>query len=251
MQNPVLIKIGGHEIADHDFLSNLAVTVREIDAPVIIVHGGGVEISTMQQTMGITPQYVDGVRVTDAESLAVVEMILCGVVNKRLVRYLMHAGVDAAGMSGVDRGLVRAVQMPEMGFTGAVRAVRAEILQGLLAQGVTPVIAPLCLGSDEAVTYNVNADHVAGAVAAAVNAARVVFLTNVEGVLVAGERVKSLDVAAAQGLIADGTIYGGMIPKVKTALHTLEGGVPQAVITNLQGLRTHGGTVFVPEAVTA
>lgn len=245
---PIVFKIGGHEIADADFLRALATTISQLGAPAIIIHGGGPEITQLQQLMGIVPRYVDGVRITDEPSMAVVEMVLAGVVNKRLVRYLVDAGVDAVGLSGVDRGLVRAVRMAhlteDMGFTGQVTRVRGDVLRDLLAQGVTPVIAPVCLGEDHAATYNVNADHVTGAVAAAVDASGVVFLTNVEGVLVEGLPVSQLDRAGVDQLIADGTIFGGMIPKVTTALDVLKSGVPQAVITNLTGLTTHGGTVF-------
>lgn len=251
--NPIVIKIGGNEIDDSTFLAELASTVRGLQAPVVIVHGGGKEISQLQQVMGITPQYVDGLRVTDAPSLAVVEMVLCGLVNKRLVRVLVNAGVDAIGMSGVDRGLVRAVAMRhdhhDMGFTGEIVHVRGEVITDALAQGVTPVIAPVSLGDDDPTNYNVNADHVAGAIAAAIQAERVVFLTNVEGVLVNGAPVAQLTAAQAQELIEDGTIFGGMIPKVKTALGVLQTGVPRAAITNLTGLKSHGGTVFTRNTV--
>ena len=203
----------------------------------------------MQKVMGIEPHYLDGVRITDAPSLKVVEMVLCGTVNKRLVRTLIAAGVDALGLSGVDRGLVRAEKMQhpsqDMGFTGSVVSVRGEVLQALLSNGITPVIAPVCLGEDS--NLNVNADHVAGAVAAAVGASRVVFLTNVEGVLVNDKVVPTLTPAKTQSLIADGTIFGGMIPKVQTALHALDTGVQQAVITNLIGLKNATGTIFTPE----
>jgi acetylglutamate kinase len=249
MRDPVLIKIGGNEIDDPTLLAELAAVVRGLDAPVVIVHGGGKEISALQQQLGIEPRYVDGVRITDEASLAVVEMVLCGVVNKRLVRYLVSGGVDALGMSGVDRGLICAEKMQhptlDMGFTGSVTKVRGEILKALLAEGVTPVIAPICLG--EGSNYNVNADHVAGAVAAAVGAKRVVFLTNVEGVLADGQVIARLTPEKAQALIDEGTIFGGMIPKVQTALRALDDGVPQAAITNLTGLKTHGGTVFMRE----
>jgi acetylglutamate kinase len=173
-------------------------------------------------------------------------MVLCGTTNKRLVRHLIAGGVDAQGMSGVDRGLIRAEKMShpteDMGFTGEVKSVRAEVLQAMLAQGITPVIAPICLGPDS--SYNVNADHVAGAVAGAIAASKVIFITNVEGVLVDNRVALSLTSAEATRLIADSTIFGGMIPKVQTALSVLDRGVPQAVITNLAGLKTHGGTVF-------
>ena len=254
---PLLIKIGGHQIADHEFLSELAAVIRDLDQPAVIVHGGGKEISELQKTMGIKPEYVDGVRITDEPSLAVVEMVLCGVVNKRLVSYLIGAGIDAIGLSGVDRGLVRAVKMRhsdiDMGFTGSATNVRGEVLLDLIAQGITPVLSPVCLGEDgngHQPIYNVNADHVAGAVAAAIHASRIVFLTNVPGVLVEGERRPELQASQVETLIDDGTIFGGMIPKVTTALQALEHGVPQAAITNLDGLRTHGGTVFTPDIMT-
>lgn len=129
-----------------------------------------------------------------------------------------------------------------MGFTGEVVSVRGEVLLSMLEQGVTPVVAPISLGPDS--SYNVNADHVAGAVAAAIRAQKVVFLTNVEGVLMNGSVLSVLTPDEVDKLISTGTIFGGMIPKVQTALSALATGVPQAAITNLTGLRTHGGTVF-------
>ncbi len=243
---PVVIKIGGNEIDNPVFLGQLAGVIQNLDAPVVIVHGGGKEISNMQRQLGIEPHYLDGVRVTDSHSLAVVEMVLCGVVNKRLVRHLIAGGVDAQGMSGVDRGIVRAEKMPhptvDMGFTGKASTVRSGALLEMLAQGITPVIAPLCLGDD--CTYNVNADHVAGAVAAAIGASRVVFLTNVEGVLHEEQVVATMTPDEAEAFIASDVISDGMIPKVKTALGVLERGVPQAVITNLRGISTQSGTIF-------
>ncbi len=242
-----VIKIGGHEIADENFLSALAETVHRLASPVIIVHGGGKEISALQEQLGITPRYLDGVRITDAPSLQVVEMVLCGTVNKRLVRYLLGAGVDAIGMSGVDRGLITATPMQrdghDMGYTGEVQRVQAEVLYSFLQQNITPVIAPICLGTDSA--YNVNADHVAGAVAAAIEAERAVFLTNVPGVLSDGQVLAQLSISEAEALIAHGVISGGMIPKVKTALAVLHQGVSRVVITNLEGLQNGGGTTFV------
>ena len=194
MKRPIVVKISGHELEDPIFLSDFASTIAAIDAPVIVVHGGGKEISATQQVFGIEPHYIDGVRVTDEPSMAVVTMVLCGLVNKRLVRYLCAAGLDAQGISGVDRGLIRAHKMPhetlDMGFTGEVQQVRGDLLAGLLEQGITPVIAPVCLGEDS--EYNVNGDHVAGAVAVAIDAERVIFLSNVEGVLMNGELVPAL-----------------------------------------------------------
>lgn len=246
----IVLKIGGNEIDDAVFLAELADVIRGHNVPVVIIHGGGKEISTLQQQLGIEPRYLDGIRITDAPSLAIVQMVLCGAVNKRLVHTLVNSGVDALGLSGVDRGSIQAAKMQhptqDMGFTGEVTLVRRDVLLDLLAKGVTPVIAPLCLGADS--IYNVNADHVAGAVAAAIQADRVVFLTNVEGVLVDGQPVKSLSIEQTQAFIADGTIFGGMIPKVKTALDSLNRGVQRAVITNLAGLKSHGGTVFASQS---
>lgn len=252
-EQPIVIKIGGHEINDHAFLSALASVLMNFTAPVVIIHGGGAEISELQKLMGIEPQYINGIRVTDAASLKVVEMVLCGVVNKRLVRYLVEVGIDAVGISGVDRGIIQANKMQhaqqDMGFTGAISHVRGEAITAMLNDGITPVIAPVSLGKDAPVAYNVNADHVAGAVAAAIGAEKLVFITNVEGVLIEGAVQPLLDAAQADALVLEGIIVGGMIPKVKTALGALEAGVPQAVITNLDGLATDGGTVFSAKIV--
>lgn len=246
MPAPIVIKISGHELDSPDFLAELAATLKHFDTPVVIVHGGGKEITALQTRLGIEPRYVDGLRITDAESLALVEMVLCGTVNKRLVRTLVNAGIDAVGLSGVDGGLVSADKMThesvDMGYTGEVTAVRVDLLVDMLDQGVTPVIAPICLGEDS--NFNVNADHVAGAVAAALEAERLVFVSNVEGVLKDGAVIPQLTPNQVGEMIADGTIFGGMIPKVKTALESLAEGVAQAVITNLKGLSSGGGTVF-------
>jgi acetylglutamate kinase len=245
---PIVIKVSGHELDDAAWLARFVEVIREQKQPLIIVHGGGREITEMQQKMGITPQYVDGLRVTDAASLALVEMVLCGTVNTRLVRLLVNAGVDALGISGADRGIVRAAKLQhptqDMGYTGDVTTVRGDVLLGWLAEGITPVVAPICLGSDS--TYNVNADHVAGAIAGAVGAERVLFLTNVPGVMIDGQVQTTLTAAQTEMLIADGTIFGGMIPKVRTALVALANGARSAVITDLDGLHIGGGTVFTP-----
>ena len=246
MLAPILIKVGGHEIGDPEFLTAFSSAVSGLNQPAVIVHGGGKEIAALQEKFDIEPRYTDGVRITDAISLSIVEMVLCGEVNKRLVRYLINAGVDALGLSGVDRGIVRAEKMqhPEidMQFTGVVASVRGEALSSLLQQGVTPVLAPICQG--EGSSFNVNADHVAGAVAVAIGAQRVVFLTNVPGVLQDGQLLETLTSHQAKELMQTGVIYGGMIPKVNTALHTLELGVHEVMITNLQGLKENSGTVF-------
>lgn len=249
MTAPIVVKVSGSELDDPAYLQNFAQAIHALNAPTVIVHGGGAEISSLQKSLDIQPQYLNGVRITDAQSLRLVEMVLCGTVNKRVVRALLAAGLDALGISGVDRGLVRARKMPnptrDMGFTGEVAAVRGEVLTRLLDEGITPVVAPVCLGEDS--SYNVNADHVAGAIAAAISASRTVFLTNVSGVLVGGHVAATLTRAEVNALIDDGTIFAGMIPKVQTALHALTMGVQQAVITDLAGLQAGGGTVFRAE----
>lgn len=249
MSDLVVIKISGHELDDPATLARLAGVVRDLPAQAVIVHGGGKEITALQTQLGIEPRYVDGLRVTDAASLAVVEMALCGVINKRVVRTLLEAGLDACGLSGVDRGLVRAHKMAhptvDMQFTGEIEAVNADALSPLLDAGITPVIAPVCAG--DGTNYNVNADHVAGALAAALGASRLVFLSNVTGVLADGVLLPHLTPAHTQALIASGVITGGMIPKVQTALGVLNAGVREVVITNLAGLAAGSGTGFRKE----
>ena len=247
----IVIKISGHELDSADYLAGFAQVIRDLNAPTVIVHGGGKEISTLQTRLSIEPKFVDGVRVTDGESLALVEMVLCGTVNKRLVRTLVNAGVNAVGLSGVDGGMVSAAKMYhetlDMGFTGEVTAVRVDVLLNLLELGITPVIAPICLGDEN--NFNVNADHVAGALAAAIEAERLVFLSNVPGVLKDDQLIETLTPEQTEVLIGDGTIHGGMIPKVRTALNALDADVAQAVITNLDGLRAGGGTVFTKASI--
>ncbi len=242
-----VVKVSGHCLDDPALIERFARIVARTGEQVVIVHGGGVEISQLQQKLNIAPRYADGLRVTDAESLALVEMVLCGRVNKRLVRCLLAAGVDALGLSGVDRGLVRARKMRhdslDMGFTGEVVSVRGEVIADLLGRGVTPVIAPVSLG--QCSSFNLNADPVAGAIAAAIGARTVIFISNVAGVLAGGERIAQLNPAQAQGLIEDGVIQGGMIPKVESALDVLSSGVPRALITDLDGWARGGGTTFV------
>ncbi|MGQ9910049.1 MAG: acetylglutamate kinase [Candidatus Flexifilum sp.] len=243
-----VIKISGHEIDDLTALARFAEVVAHYPQRVIVVHGGGKEISALQTALGIEPRYVDGQRVTDAASLSLVEMVLCGAVNKRLVRVLLRAGVDAAGMSGVDRRLItaRKLEIPDadLGFTGVPAAVNRDILLDFTGRGIVPVIAPVCFGEEH--NFNVNADLVAGAVAASVQASQLIFLSNVPGVLNdQGELLSRLTAAETQGLIADGVIYGGMLPKVRTALDALHTTGTQTVITDLNGLAQGTGTRFV------
>jgi acetylglutamate kinase len=242
-----VIKIGGNEIDDPAFVAELAGVVAGMQTAPVLVHGGGKEIGIVQRALGGEPRFVAGLRVTDAYALQAAEMVLCGAVSTRLVAALLAADVDALGLSGVDRGLIRVEKAthPEgdLGRVGRPVAVRAEVLRALIEQNVTPVVAPISLGSDG--VYNVNADEAAGAIAAALGDAEVVFVTNVPGVLVGGVVAERLTKAEIDALIADGTISGGMIPKVGAALTALDAGVAAARITNLAGLRGGGGTVVV------
>ena len=244
-----VVKISGHYLDDEALLGQFARVVAGRDDRVVIVHGGGKEISRLQERLDIEPRYVDGLRITDAESLALVEMVLCGSVNKRVVRQLLTAGVDAQGLSGVDRGLVRARQMRhpdvDMCFTGTVESVRPEVVTTLLDLDITPVIAPVSLG--QCSNFNLNADPVAGALAAAIDADNVVFISNVSGVLVDDKPVELLTAAEARHLMASGVIHGGMIPKVESALEVLLAGVPRVIITDLEGWASDGGTTFIHE----
>lgn len=242
-----VVKVSGHCLDDDNLIARFAQVVARSDDNLVIVHGGGVEISQLQRKLRIEPKYIDGLRVTDADSLALVEMVLCGSVNKRLVRHLLAAGVDAQGLSGVDRGLVRARQMQhdslDMGYTGEVVSVRGEVITELLTRGITPVVAPVSVG--EGSNFNLNADPVAGAIAAAIGAHEVVFISNVAGVLADGKQIASLTRRQALALIKDGVIHGGMIPKVESALDVLSSGVPQALITDLAGWAECGGTTLI------
>ena len=165
--SPIVLKIGGNDIDSPDFLSALAGYVAALDRPVVIVHGGGKEIGRLQAAMGIEARWVDGLRVTDEATLSVVEMVLCGSVNKRLVRQLVAAGIDA-GLSGTDRGLLRGVKLTnekgDLGRVGAITQGRADVLNAMLAQGITPVIAPLALamGLQAALAARLALQHLTG-----------------------------------------------------------------------------------------
>ncbi len=244
----IVLKVGGNEIDDPGFLNGFAQAVAAMAEPPVIVHGGGKEIAELQVKLGLTPSFVDGLRVTDEASLAIAEMVLSGRVNKRIVAALLQAGVDAIGLSGVDRGLVRVEKMRhpsgDLGRVGRVIDVRAGVLREAVAKRIVPVISPISLGSDGA--YNVNADSVACAVACALDA-DAVFVTNVAGVMRDNQIVPALTAREAEGLIQSQVIHGGMIPKVRAALDALGSGARAARITNLAGLGNGGGTLFSTE----
>lgn len=242
-----VLKVGGNEIDDASFLSGFARAVAGMRDTPVIVHGGGKEIADLQLKFGLTPRFVEGLRVTDDASLAIAEMVLSGRVNKRIVAALLNAGADALGLSGIDRGVVRVEKMQhpagDLGRVGKVVSVRGEVLHDFVARQIVPVVSPISLGGDGA--YNVNADSVACAIAAALNADAVVFVTNVAGVMRQdGNVIPSLTAREAEALIESQVIRGGMIPKVRAALDAIASGAQAARITNLDGLMNGGGTII-------
>ncbi len=244
-----VLKIGGNQLDDPSFIAGLAAAVGKLPGRPAIVHGGGKLISALQQRFGIQPQTIGGLRVTDPESLLIVQMVLIGQVNPTLVTALQKAGVDAEGWNGADRGLLQAEPMihpdGDLGRVGRISVVNAEALQEVLARGVVPVIAPLGVGSDNGF-YNVNADQAAGAIAAALQAAQVTFVTNVPGVLADGHAIATLTQADARELIRLGVASGGMAVKLEAAFNALAAGVAGARITDLAGLLEGTGTVITP-----
>lgn len=252
--NSIVIKVGGNELDDAGFVERLiAVLVAMKDPRPVLVHGGGKEIAALQKQLGLVPVFVEGLRVTDADSLRVAEMVLSGSVNKRLVARLVTAGAKAVGLSGVDLGLIRVEKMQspigDLGLVGAVKETNAEALRVLLEAGMLPVVSPISLGWDGQ-TYNVNADHAALGIARGLGAQSLLLVTNVKGVLAGGEVLPRIGAVEAEALIADGTISGGMVPKVRSALEAVAAGVPEAVITDVAGLEAfavggRGGTAVL------
>lgn len=249
-QSILVLKIGGNQVEDETFLAGFVAAVKALlpQHAVVIVHGGGKEISDLHERLGVGFETVEGLRATSPESMKLVEMVLNGTVNTRLVRWLVNAGVAALGLSGIDLGLVRTTPMTvkgqSLGLVGQVGPVNGEALLRLLGLGLTPVISPVSLGMD-GLAHNVNADHVAAGVAKAIGAGKLIFVSNVPGVRVDGRTIPALGLAQVEALIAAGQITGGMIPKVRAATDAVERGVSQAVITDLAGLATGSGTAVV------
>jgi acetylglutamate kinase len=245
-----ILKIGGNELNDAAFMAALGEAVANLVArqPVVIVHGGGRSIGELHTALGLPTMKVDGLRITSERSLHLAEMVLSGEANKQVVRTLLAAGVDAIGISGIDGALIHARKKrhptTDLGFVGEVTAVRAEMVRRLLAQEWTPVISPISLGTDGH-AYNVNADDAATAIAAALHADQLDFISNVPGVLHEESVLSALSVAEAEGLIAAEVVYGGMIPKVRAALDAIAQGVARTRIVNLAGLADdQAGTIF-------
>lgn len=243
----ILIKFGGHAMGKADYVNAFAADIALLDqvgARPVVVHGGGPQIGDMLKKLQIESSFVHGLRVTDEATISVVEMVLAGGINKGLVAAIAGAGGRAVGVSGKDGGLITArklmavsknndsaiQQAVDLGFVGEPAHVDVTVLNALMAHNLIPVVAPVGNGEDGK-TYNINADTAAGAIAAALNAKRMLMLTDVQGVLDKnGKLISSLTISEAEALIHDGTVSGGMIPKVETCIEAVQGGAEGAVI---------------------
>jgi acetylglutamate kinase len=265
-----VIKFGGHAMGEEDLTDLFAqdiVLLKQVGIHPVVVHGGGPQISQMLERLKIKSSFIEGLRVTDRATVEIVEMVLSGSINKQIAMAITHAGGRALGLSGKDgdlieaRKLARKVRDPEsniervldLGFVGEPVRINAELLQTLARSEVIPVVAPI--GTDaKGATYNINADTVAGAVAGALKASKLVLLTDVEGVLDKRKKlIKALTPRAAAKLLKDRTATGGMIPKLETCLaavasgaqaaHILDGRIPHVLL--LEVFTAHGvGTMI-------
>ena len=273
----LVIKYGGHAMEEAGLAEGFArdiVLIKQVGINPIVVHGGGPQIGAMLKRLNIQSAFIDGLRVTDAATMEVVEMVLAGSTNKQIVTAINRAGGKAVGLSGKDGNLIQARKLqrtkrdPEtgtetaidLGFVGEPEQVNPAVLDAIVGSDLIPVIAPIGIGTDGE-TYNINADTAAGAIAGALRATRLLMLTDVEGVLDRnGDLVPRLTVSEAEALIRDGTISGGMIPKVRTCIEAVEGGVESVVI--LDGRVPHAvllelftelgaGTLIEPDGAAA
>jgi acetylglutamate kinase len=242
----IVVKYGGHAMGEgvaEEFAQDV-VLMKQTGINAIVVHGGGPQIGAMLKKLNIKSSFVDGLRVTDAAAMEVVEMVLSGTINKQIVAGINAAGGRAVGLSGKDGNMVVAKKVErtridpqthervavDLGFVGEPEHVDAEVLRMILKSGLIPVVAPIGMGP-KSETYNINADTVAGAIAGAIPAERLILLTDVDGVLDPnGRLIPRMTVNEARQLIADGTVSGGMIPKIETAVEAVEKGVRAAVI---------------------
>ncbi len=242
-----VIKYGGNAMGDEtssrDFARDV-VLLKQVGINPVVVHGGGPQISSMLDRLKIRSSYVDGLRVTDEETVGIVEMVLSGSINKQVVTAINAEGGCGIGLSGKDGGLIKARKLRrtqrdpgsniekilDLGFVGEPMTITTEVIEPLLESNMIPVIAPIGVGSNGE-TFNINADTVAGAVAAALDAERLLLLTDVPGVLDQNkELIDEMSIGEARGLIESEVATGGMIPKIETCIHAVEGGVEAAVI---------------------
>ncbi len=247
----VVVKYGGHAMGEDDLAKSFArdiVLLEQTAINPVVVHGGGPQIGDMLSRLGIKSQFANGLRITDAATIEIVEMVLAGLINKRIVGFINEAGGKAIGLCGKDGNMVLArkasgsmidpdsqiEKIIDLGFVGEPESVDITVLNQILGRDLIPVLAPLAT-SKEGITYNVNSDTFAGAIAGALKAKRLLLLTDVPGVLDNSKNlIKQLSSDEARRLIADGTISGGMIPKVETCIYALEAGVEGVVILDGQ-----------------
>jgi acetylglutamate kinase len=243
----VVVKFGGHAMGDPELFKTFAadmVLLKQVGSNPLVVHGGGPQIGEMLKRMAIKSEFIDGLRVTDRATVEIVEMVLAGSINKSIAAAINEAGGRAVGISGKDANLIKVAKLTrtkidpdsniekivDLGFVGDPTHVDVSLLDTLTSGGFIPVIAPVGAG-DDGETYNINADTAAGAIAGAADARRMLMLTDVEGVLdSSGALIPELTVADARARMTDGTITGGMIPKVETCIEAVERGAGAAVI---------------------
>jgi acetylglutamate kinase len=266
----VVVKYGGHAMGEHDLARSFArdiVLLEQTAINPVVVHGGGPQIGEMLKRLGIKSEFAGGLRITDAATIEIVEMVLAGSINKQIVGFINEAGGKAVGLCGKDGNMVvarkvsRSVVDPksnierivDLGFVGEPESVDTTVLTQILGRDLIPVLAPLAISRNGS-TYNVNADTFAGAIAGALKAKRLLLLTDVAGVLDKSKTlIKQLSVEEARRLIADGTISEGMIPKIETCIDALERGVEGVVILDgkvphavlLELLTDHGAGTLV------
>lgn len=245
----IVIKYGGNAMESDELKNSFArdiVLMKTVGINPVVVHGGGPQIGDLLKRLNIESQFIEGMRVTDTQTMDVVEMVLGGQVNKDIVNLINQHGGSAIGLTGKDAGLIKARQLkvtrntpgmdkPEIidiGHVGEVVEINTKLINRLVSDDYIPVIAPIGVGSDGA-SYNINADLVAGKVAEALKAEKLMLLTNIAGLMdKSGNVLTGLTTAQVDALIADGTIYGGMLPKIRCALDAVEGGVSSAIIVD-------------------
>jgi acetylglutamate kinase len=270
-EETVVVKYGGHAMGEEEMAKSFArdiVLMEQTAINPVVVHGGGPQIGEMLKRLGIKSEFAGGLRITDAATIEIVEMVLAGSINSQIVGFINEAGGKAVGLTGKDGNMVLArkvnrtvfdpgsniEKIVDLGFVGEPDKVDTTVLAQILGRELIPVLAPLA-GSAQGGTYNVNADTFAGAIAGALKAKRLLLLTDVPGVLDKSNKlIKQLSPDDARALIADGTISGGMIPKVETCIYALEAGVEGVVILDgkvphavlLELLTDHGaGTLMM------
>jgi acetylglutamate kinase len=238
----VVVKIGGRACETPGALRELATELATLSGRLLLVHGGGAEVSAWSERLGLTARFVDGLRVTDAPTLEIVAAVLAGLANKRLVAALRAADIDAVGLSALDGDLIEAVRHPDaarLGEVGAVGGVHPALLHQLMSHGRLPVVASL--GALDGALLNLNADDVAGALAAGVRAEALVLLSDAPGVIVAGQVVRHLDPASLGEALANPEVQGGMRAKLHAARAALAAGVPRVMIGAWAGPGTLSG----------